>query len=81
MINTFSFRNNKIAGRCAVEDRLEHARPRCHLLGAHGPIPDYFDETGDINEMGCDVIARALEHKIFSARLFQRHREMHASQQ
>ena len=71
MINTFSFRNNKIAGRCTVED----------LLGAHGPIPDYFDETGDINKMGCDVMARAQERKIFSARLFQRHREMRASQQ
>ena len=76
MINTYSFRNDKIAGRCALEDHLEHARPGHHLLGSQGPIPDYFDETGDINELGGDVITRALECKIYSTRLFQRHQEL-----
>ena len=52
MINSFGFRNDKIAGRCGVEARLEHARLGKHLLGPRGPIPDYFDEYGNINELG-----------------------------
>ena len=41
--------------------RLEHAGPGKHLLGNRGLIEEYFDQYGNINDFGCDVIARALE--------------------
>ena len=72
MISLFTFRNDKLAARCTAEDRLEHARPGKHLLSSRGPVEAYYDGVGNINELGGDVIARALEHKIFSARLMQR---------
>ena len=76
MIRTFGFCNDKIVARCAGNLRLEHARPGRALLGPHGPIKEYFDELGNINEYGGDVISRALERKIYSAKLFQRVEEL-----
>lgn len=72
MVRTFGFRNDKLAARCTGNPRLEHARPGKALLCAKGPIHEYFDEFGNINEFGGDVITRALEQKIYSAKLFQR---------
>ena len=72
MVNTFVFRNDKFAAR---SPRLEHARPGKQLLGQGGPIADYYDEYGNLNELGSDVISRALERKIFSAKIFQRAEE------
>ena len=72
MISTFTFRNDKLAGRCASNSRLEHARPGKHLLGLWGAMEEYFDDYGNVNEFGCDVIARALERKIFSTKLLER---------
>ena len=80
MINSFGFRNDKIAGRCGVEARLEHVRPGKHLLGPRGPIPDYFDDYSNINELGGDVITRALERKIFSAKLFSKYDELRSGE-
>ena len=74
MINTFAFRNDKLATRCPGDVRLEHARPGKHLLGSKGPIMEYYDEFGNLNEFGGDVIARALERQIFSAKIFQKYR-------
>ena len=73
MIGSFSFRNDKLVAKCNGEWCLEHACPGHHLLGPRGPIPDYFDEYGNVNKLGGDVIARALERKIFSAKLFQKY--------
>ena len=72
MVRSFTFRNDKLAARCTADPRLEHARPGKHLLGPRGPVEDYYDGDGNINELGSDVIARMLERKLFSARLFQR---------
>ena len=72
MVSFFTFRNDKLAARCTLEDWLEHARPGKHLLGVWGPIDAYFDGDGNINDLGGDAIARALERKIYSARLLQR---------
>ena len=71
MVQSFTFRNDKLATRCTRETRLEHARPGKHLLGPHGLIEAYYDGDGNINDLGGDVIAKALERKIFSARLMQ----------
>ena len=76
MVCTFGFWNDKLAVRCACDPRLEHARPGKALLCAKGPIHEYFDELGNINEYSGDVIARALERKIYSAKLFQRVTEL-----
>ena len=72
MINSFTFRNDKLATICHGSDRLEHARPGKHLLGPRRPVRVYYDDYGNINELGCDVVARALERKLFSARLLQK---------
>ena len=76
MINTFTFRNDKLAARCIGNVRLEHARPGRHLIGPKGPIPEYYDGFGNINELRGDVIARALERKIYSAKLFNKYEEL-----
>ena len=72
MVNSFTFRNDKLAARCNKDPLLEHANPGKHLLGPRGPVEAYYDGDGNINELGGDVIAMALEQKIFSTRLFQR---------
>ena len=72
MVRSFTFRNDKLAARCTAEEFLEHARPGKHLLGNRGPIDAYYDGDGNINDLGGDVIARALERKIYSAKLLQR---------
>ena len=78
MVNAFTFRNNKLASRCGGIPNLEHARLGRHLLGPRGPIPAYFDDLGNINELGANVITRALERKIYSAQLFQRYDELNS---
>ena len=72
MINTLRYRNDKLAARCIHDPRLEHTQPGKSLLGSHGPLPDYFDDFGNINKFGGDGITRALERKIFGTKLFQR---------
>ena len=72
MVNTIVFRNNKLASRCITDPRLEFARPGRQLLQPGGPIPDYFEEEGKLNEAGLDVVRRALESKIHSAKLLKR---------
>ena len=69
MVGTFVFRNDKMAVRCGRANNLEHARPGKNLLTAGGPIPDYFDEYGNLNESGLDVIGRAIEHKLDSLKV------------
>ena len=64
MINSFIFQNDRLASFCAVDQDLEFARPGRLLLKKGGPIPEYFDEYGNINESGLDVVRRALEHKL-----------------
>ena len=73
MVNTFIFRNDKLAARCSENPRWEHARPGKHLLGKGGPIEEYYDEYGNLNELGSDVVSRALERKISSAKLMERY--------
>ena len=52
MVNSFTFRNDKLASRCTQDERLEHARPGKHLLGSRGPVEAYYDSDGNINELG-----------------------------
>ena len=76
MISMFTFCNDKLARHCTSNPRLEHARPGKHLLGPRGPMDEYFDGQGNVNEFGCDVIAGALERKIYSTKLVDHFREL-----
>ena len=70
MVSTFVFRNDRMAIHCGGgAPNLEHARPGKNLLVAGGPIEEYYDEHGNLNESGLDVIARAIQHKLESSRL------------
>ena len=73
MVNMFIFRNDKLAARCSDNPRWEHARPGKQLLGKGGPIEEYYDEYGNLNELGSNVVSRALERKICSAKLLDRY--------
>ena len=70
MINSFTFRNEKLAFKCQGESRLFFTRPGKNLLiSPGGPIPDYYNKFGNINRGGLDVLRRALKCKLVSIHL------------
>ena len=67
MINAFTFRNEKLAFKCTGSSKLHFARPGKNLLASPGgPIADYYNEFGDINQRGQDVVRRAIERKLLT---------------
>ena len=68
MVNSIVFHNNRFANLFLTSDQLEFARPGKQLLQPGGPIPEYYDERGNLNEGGVDVVRRAIEAKLLAVR-------------
>ena len=78
MVREFVTRNAIIQGRCMGKERrtMEYTIPGRVLLTRGGPIPEFFNSQGRLNDKGCERFTQAVYDKFESVDLHTRARNV-----